>query len=115
MPFFFLGADAAGFPSSLVLSADRTSSLDEEISISEAFSLPAPDEGEDRFTFFVLADPQLGMTADNKDFRQETGNLKKAITATGRVRCHPRSRTFSHHVKRSKNSDVSPDKGNQSR
>ncbi len=54
--------------------------------VSEAFPLPASDEGEDQFTFFVLADPQLGMTADNKDFRQETENMEKAIAAANRLK-----------------------------
>jgi len=50
-----------------------------------ALALPG-GVGEKKITFFVLADPQLGMTADNKNFRQETDNMEKAIAAANRLK-----------------------------
>jgi serine/threonine-protein phosphatase CPPED1 len=46
-------------------------------------SLPAADP----FFFVQLADPQLGMFADNQDFAQETANLEFAVAAINRL--HP--------------------------
>jgi serine/threonine-protein phosphatase CPPED1 len=46
-------------------------------------SLPAAEP----FFFVQLADPQLGMFADNKDFAQETTNLEFAVAAINRL--HP--------------------------
>ena len=46
-------------------------------------SLPAAEP----FFFIQLADPQLGMFADNKDFAQETANLEFAVATINRL--HP--------------------------
>ena len=50
------------------------------------FSVSARETPADSFTFFLLADPQLGMTTDNRDFVRETENMEKTIAAANRLK-----------------------------
>ena len=56
------------------------------LTLSGSISLPANENPGGTFTFFVLADPQMGMFAENRDFIRETENMEKAVAACNRLK-----------------------------